>query len=83
MCFCIRLTTGREEEEELKELHIGGVFPMEAGAGGWAGGSKTDTLLSTRFRRTSLFTCRRNGPRGHKQTTTSPTWLCAKAALVQ
>src|SRR3569623_595455 len=27
-----------QSEEPLKELHIGGVFPMEEGAGGWAGG---------------------------------------------
>lgn len=24
--------------QSLKELHIGGVFPMEAGTGGWPGG---------------------------------------------
>lgn len=34
----VRLVSGGGASRPKKELHIGGVFPMEAGSGGWPGG---------------------------------------------
>uniref|UniRef100_A0A915EGG4 Receptor ligand binding region domain-containing protein n=1 Tax=Ditylenchus dipsaci TaxID=166011 RepID=A0A915EGG4_9BILA len=34
----VRIVSGRGNTFPQKELHIGGVFPMEAGSGGWPGG---------------------------------------------
>lgn len=34
----IILISGFDNNDQLKELHVGALFPMEAGAGGWPGG---------------------------------------------